>query len=98
MGGGMLDGFNLDPINGGFEFCGAIVVFLSAEKCRKNKSALGVSYWMTSFFFLWGLWNLPYYISLEQYFSLGGAVLLVLAQVYYTYMIYIGTKYDRKNN
>ena len=79
--------FNPDIINGLFEFSGSIAIFISAFKCFKNKSADGVSWVMTAFFFTWGVWNLYFYSHLSQSFSFWAGVMMLLSNVIYTSLI-----------
>lgn len=55
-----------DLINSAFEFVGTGAVALSAYECYRHKSAAGVHWASTVFFFVGGWWNLYYYASLDQ--------------------------------
>lgn len=67
-----------DLVNGLFEFGGAITSFINVRSIRRDKKVLGI-HWSTYLFFTsWGIWNLIYYPSLNQYFSFTGGVLIVV--------------------
>ena len=76
-----------DIINALFEIVGAFAILISAHKCYKHKSAEGVSFVMTGFFFLWGLWNIYFYPSLDQVFSFYAGVVMVVCNLFYTALI-----------
>lgn len=61
-----------DMINGLFELIGSGFLVLNVLKLRKDKEVKGVSWIAVGFFFLWGLWNLFYYPSLDQWCSFAG--------------------------
>lgn len=60
------------------------MIAISALKCYQNKSADGVHWIMTAYFLGWGIWNLPYYMSLEQSWSLKAAAITAFMNVVYT--------------
>ena len=81
-----------DLINGTFESCGAFFILLSVIKLHREKVVRGVSWLHTSFFAVWGYWNLYYYPSLDQWFSFWGGMGITLTNsiwvgqlLYYTY-------------
>lgn len=78
---------NLDNINACLQIIGAILVSHSAFKCYSNKSAAGVSFLMTGFFFILGVWNLIFFAGLDQMLSFAGGLLLVTANMIYTGLI-----------
>lgn len=70
-----------DIINGLFEFGGAIANFFNVLQIRKDKKVAGV-HWSTYLFFsTWGLWNLFYYPSLDQWVSFTGGALIVTMNI-----------------
>lgn len=66
-----------DLINGSFEFLGAFVLWQNVRALRRDKVLQGVHWTPTAFFAAWGLWNLFYYPSLDQWFSFWGGVAIV---------------------
>lgn len=82
-----------DLINASFEFIGACTIGVSAYKCYREKSATGVHWIMTAFFFLWGFWNLYFYAELEQPLSWAAGVFMVTMNCIYTALI---IKYRKK--
>lgn len=78
-----------DIINGLFEFFGAVVIMLNVRALYRDKVVKGVHWGVTGFFAAWGLWNLFYYPSLDQWFSFAGGCAIVtvnliwLGQVWY---------------
>ena len=82
-----------DLINALFEVGGFLVICLSAYKCYENKSADGIHWALTSFFFIWGIWNLYFYPAVGQMLSFYAGCLIVLANMVYTALI---IKYSRR--
>jgi len=82
---------NPDMVNGLFEIFGAAVLCLNVKAIRSSKTVRGMNPWTTVFFTSWGIWNLYYYPSLDQWFSFWGGVAIVvvngvwLAHVAYYY-------------
>ncbi len=82
-----------DIINGFFEIIACIITWLNIYKIEKDKIVKGI-YWPTNLFFLiWGLWNLYYYPSLEQYFSFYMGLALAFSNIIWVYLAY---KYNKK--
>lgn len=80
-----------DGVNGTYEALGGLFLLQNCFRIHKDKEVKGISILSTIFFCSWGYWNLFYYTSLEQWFSLCGAILIMLtntwwvsAAVYYT--------------
>lgn len=65
---------NYDVVNGLFEALGAVGVWGNFLKLRSDKAVAGVDWRSTLLFGLWGFWNLVYYPSLGQWWSLCGGV------------------------
>jgi len=64
-----------------FELIGAFFTWRNAYQLFKDKILRGV-YWPTQFFFAtWGLWNLFYYPSLEQWLSFYAGAILVIGNL-----------------
>ena len=66
-----------DTTNGLLELAGGVFVMLSIFKVIDDKKVRGVSWVHVSFFTVWGVWNLYYYPSLDQWFSFVGGLFLV---------------------
>ena len=80
---------NPDAINGFYEVCGALVVWLSVIQIRKNKVVKGYNPMVTWFFATWGLWNLYYYYHLDQPISwYGGMALFVVNCIWLGHLYY----------
>ncbi len=69
---------NTDIINGLFEGVGACVLMMNVRQLLHDKVICGVHIFPTIFYTLWGLWNLFYYPSLNQWFSFSGGVAIVI--------------------
>lgn len=79
----------LDAINGCFELVAGLMVLLHCRTLCHDKEVKGVNVFATVFFTLWGFWNLLYYPALEQWLSLAGGCLIVIANaVWLTLMIH----------
>jgi len=83
-----------DMINGLFEFTGSIFLFRNCLMLYRDKTVKGVSVWSTIYFFAWGVWNLFFYPSLNQYWSFAGGIAIMVANsLWISMMIY----YIQKN-
>jgi len=82
-----------DLINGGFELFGGVLLILNVRRILIDKAVAGVS-WMPVFFFTsWGVWNLYYYPSLNQWFSFAGGCLIVVVNALWLALVF---KYRRR--
>lgn len=68
---------NPDAINGFFELGGALLLLLNVRAILRDREVSGIHWGPTAFFTAWGLWNLFYYPSLDQWFSFAGGVAIV---------------------
>jgi hypothetical protein len=84
-----------DYINGLFELVGAYFTWMNAFILYKDKAIKGVYWPTTAFFSAWGLWNLHYYPSLDQWASFVGGVILVSGNIMWVILILL---YKRKSN
>lgn len=66
-----------DIINGLFEFVGAFFTWRNYFQLRKDRELKGIWWPLIAFMSLWGLWNLIYYPSLNQWASFAGGMALV---------------------
>jgi len=82
-----------DLINGLFELGGALLLMLNVARLHRDKVLCGVSALPTAFFTAWGLWNLWFYPSLDQWFSFFGGVILVIVNAVWVGQVYY---YGRK--
>ena len=79
----------LDQINGLFEAGLAVMLFLNLRRLSKDKVVKGFDYRVVVFTTAWGVWNLFYYPSLDQWWSFYGGIAVVtmnatwLAMVWY---------------
>lgn len=67
-----------DIINGLFELVGAFVCWRNALQLYRDREVRGVYWPATAFFAVWGVWNLYYYSSLDQWFSFSAGIILCL--------------------
>lgn len=77
-----------DYINAIFEFSGAFFIYLSIRRLYQQKLVRGVHWGTTAFFSVWGLWNLYYYPSLDQWASFAGGVAICATNAIYLSMIF----------
>lgn len=68
-----------DQFNGLFELFGGLFILNHCRIVFKDRLVKGVSIISTIFFSLWGIWNLYYYPSLEQWYSFFGGILIASA-------------------
>ncbi len=84
-----------DLINGLFELSGALLLSLNVRRLLKDKQLKGVSWLPTLFFTSWGIWNLHYYPSLDQWFSfLGGCAIVSVNTIWLFLLFYYRQKHD----
>lgn len=76
-----------DLINGLFEFLGGCAIDLSCLALWRSKKSLGVSWIHFAYFLGWGVWNLYFYPSLDQWWSFWGGVWVVRANLTYLLML-----------
>ena len=77
-----------DIINGCFEFVGAYACSFNVRAILKDKKIEGVDWRSTAFFSVWGLWNLFYYPSLNQWWSFIGGLCIVLVNTFWLYLVW----------
>lgn len=65
-----------DIINAAFELGGAIFLCHNCITLYKDKAVAGVSILSTAFFTGWGVWNIYYYPTLDQFWSMAAAAAL----------------------
>lgn len=70
-----------DLINGSFEIGGAIFHCFSIRKLYHSKQVRGVSWTPFAYFMIFGLWNLFYYPSLDQWFSFVGGIAIITTNI-----------------
>lgn len=70
-----------DVMNALFEFIGGLFLWMNVITLYKDKATKGIYYPTVIFFFLWGVWNLWYYPSLNQWWSFVGGVWLATANL-----------------
>ena len=68
-----------DAINGMFEAFAGLMILMHCWRLHVDKKVRGASTVATAFFTAWGFWNLYYYPSLDQFWSLVGGVVVVAA-------------------
>lgn len=68
-----------DMINGAYELLGGVFILNHCRAVLKDKAVNGVSLVSTVFFTSWGVWNLYYYPSLNQWCSFAGGIFIVLS-------------------
>ena len=87
-----------DNMNGLFELCGGLFIFLSVLKLRKQKKVRGVSAVGIAYFTLWGYWNIYYYPHLNQWFSFAGGLSVVLINTAWLAQIIYYTRKEKRDN
>lgn len=79
---------SLDLINGAFELGGAILTALTSVRAIiRDKKIAGFSPTPLAFFTAWGVWNIVYYPSLDQWFSFWGGLSVVTVNSVYLFLI-----------
>lgn len=82
-----------DFINGSFELFGGLFLLKNVIQLHRDKLVRGVHWVPTTFFMLWGVWNLYYYPHLDQWWSFTGGLLIVSVNaIWVGQMLYYGRK------
>lgn len=76
-----------DLVNALFEFCGGAFVLMHVRRLLIDRCVRGVSLVATAFFTAWGLWNLYYYPSLGQWYSLFGGAFVVFSNIIWLFLM-----------
>lgn len=76
-----------DHVNGGFEFVGSLLTWMSARRVYLDKGYAGIYLPAIVFFFTWGLWNVFYYADLHQWWSWCGGISLVCANCAWVWLM-----------
>jgi hypothetical protein len=77
-----------DIINGSIELIGGILLISNIIKILKDKEVKGIHWSPVMFFTIWGIWNLYYYPSLDQWFSFIGGCLVVLVNTIWLILVF----------
>jgi hypothetical protein len=81
-----------DVVNGCFELFGGVLLWINVFQILKDRAFRGVNIVPVAFFAMWGLWNLYYYPSIDQWYSFVGGINVVLANITYVFLMF---KYRR---
>lgn len=76
-----------DIINGTFEALASVMVLNHCRVLLRDQAVAGVSIASTIFFTLWGIWNIWYYPTLDQIWSMVGGILVTLANLFYVALL-----------
>lgn len=72
-----------DMVNASFEAGAGLAVLAHCTRLYQDKEARGLSIPAVLFFTGWGAWNMYYYPSLGQFWSLAGGIFVTLANLIY---------------
>ena len=82
-----------DRINSGFEFAGGFFTIFHILQVLHDKSVSGLSLYTITFFVIWGYWNLYYYKSIKQPWSLIATYFITLMNtIWLSLLIYYKMK------
>lgn len=82
-----------DQINSAFEGLGAVVNVINIRKLLQDKVVKGIHWGTVGFFAFWGYWNIYYYATLGQWWSMSlGACLAVANSVWLALALYFVRK------
>lgn len=82
-----------DLINGAFELTGGFVCLLDVKRLLRDRRIEGVDWRVRGFFLSWGVWNLFYYPTFQQWASLAGGITLAAVNGVW---VYLAVKLQRK--
>ena len=81
-----------DLTNAIFEVCGGLLIWLNVKALYKSKEVKGVDWRVSAFFFVWGIWNIYFYPSLDQWLSFWAGIWLAIANLIWVVMAIYYTK------
>lgn len=84
-----------DLINGSFEMVGGVLLLKNCWVLYCDKIVRGVSVLATTFFSIWGVWNLYFYGMLDQWFSFLGGLVIASANLLW---VWLALYYGRRGN
>jgi hypothetical protein len=87
-----------DLTNGAFELVGGVIIFANCRRILRDKLVRGVDWRVTMFFSVWGLWNLYYYPSLDQWASFAGGLAIVSANIVWVTLAIYYTRKEHYND
>lgn len=76
-----------DLVNAAFNVAATGFTLNNVRVILKDRMLAGFSVLTNFFFFGWTIWNLFFYSHLHQWYSFGGGVLLLLADIWYIGLI-----------
>lgn len=74
-----------DLINGVFEMLGGASIWMHVKTILRDRQSRGVNPYATTFFTLWGFWNLFYYPNLAQWWSFTGGLVIVVGNAFWLF-------------
>jgi hypothetical protein len=78
-----------DLTNGSFELLGGVLLLQNCRRLLRDRVVKGIDWRITVFFQAWGIWNLYFYPSLDQWLSFtGGLVMVVVNTAWVAMAIY----------
>ena len=89
---------NLDIVNACFEFFGAAVSAFNVRSIVRDKQVQGFNPMTTVFFTSWGIFNMFYYPSLEQWWSFFGGLAIVLVNAVWLFFVCLYYVRNNKEN
>ena len=78
----------MDLINGAFELVAALVLLLNIREIRRHRNLEGVHWAPTALFTSWGIWNLFYYPSLDQWWSFAGGCVMIAVNTAWLFFVW----------
>lgn len=86
---------NMDHFNALFELAGATFMLPSVFKAFRLRTVQGVHWLTPTFFWSWGIWNVVYYPSLDQWWSFAAGLVLVTVNCFWLYAVVAFTPKER---
>lgn len=74
-----------DLVNAGFELLGGLLIWANVGRLRRDRMVRGVDWRVTAFFQAWGMWNVYFYPSLDQWASFTGGLVICAANSVWLY-------------
>lgn len=77
-----------DIVNGLFEISAGLFLMINCRRLYKDKVSRGVSIIPTTFFAVWGFWNLYFYPHFGAWLSFLGGILVVTVNTVWVAMMF----------
>lgn len=87
----------IDIVNSFFELAMFFASIINIHRLYEHKTIRGIHWLTVVIASLWGVWNLFYYPSLNQWWSFSAGILLVISNSIWLFLVFYYAKYNVKS-